>query len=63
MTTRPRVGARIRLVACTDQYTLLKRGEEGTVSYVDSLGTVFVDWDNGACLGLIPGVDVWELIE
>ncbi|MCD4556986.1 DUF4314 domain-containing protein [Schaalia sp. lx-100] len=24
---------------------------------VDSLGTIHVTWDNGSCLGLIPGVD------
>lgn len=28
-------------------------GTEGTVTYIDPFGTVFVDWDNGAMLGLL----------
>jgi hypothetical protein len=47
------VGKRVRLIACTDPYTKLKSGEEGTVDFVDDIGTVFVKWDNGSNLGLV----------
>lgn len=47
------IGKRVRLISCTDQYTNLKAGEEGTVDFIDDWGTVFVKWDNGSRLGLI----------
>lgn len=47
------VGDRVRLICCTDEYTRLAPGELGTVLYIDDAGTVFVDWDSGARLGLV----------
>lgn len=32
-------------------------GTEGTVMFVDDIGTIHVQWDTGSTLGLIPGVD------
>lgn len=49
---------RVELVSTTDEYTRLKPGLRGWVSFVDSLGTVHVNWDDGARLGMIPGEDV-----
>lgn len=46
-------GKRIRLISINDPYTNLKPGDKGTVSFVDSMGTVHVDWDNGSTLGLV----------
>jgi Domain of unknown function (DUF4314) len=60
--TTDQVGRRVRLVRCTDPYTKLAPGDEGTVSFVDSMGTVFVKWDSGSNLGLIPGEDRWEYV-
>jgi hypothetical protein len=58
-----KVGDRVRLVRCTDQYTRLEPGAEGTVSFIDDMGTVHVNWDSGARLGLIRREgDAWELI-
>jgi hypothetical protein len=37
--------------------TKLKPGDQGTVTCVDSIGTVFVDWDNGSSLGAAYGAD------
>jgi hypothetical protein len=53
-TDHPLVGKRVRLVRCTDPYTRLAPGIEGTVRVVDDLGTVHVEWDNGSRLGLCP---------
>lgn len=57
------IGKRVKLVHTSDQYTTLSSGAEGTVSFVDDAGTVFVDWDNGSSLGLIPREDVWNYLD
>ncbi len=37
----------------SDPYSRLRVGIEGTVSIVDDLGTVHVDWGDGGRLGMI----------
>lgn len=59
----PLIGKRVSLLSCSDPYTRLEPGEKGTVTFVDSLGTVFVDWDSGSGLGLVPGEDSWVVVE
>ncbi len=54
-------GQRVRLVYTSDPYSDLLAGSEGTVMFVDDLGTVHVAWDSGSTLGLIPGEDKWEV--
>lgn len=46
-------GDRVRLVACTDEYTRLEPGLLGTVDFIDDTGTVFVRWDDGHRLGMV----------
>lgn len=56
-------GDRVRLIRTSDPYTDLQPGAEGTVSMVDSLGTVHVRWDCGSSLGLIAeDGDQWVVI-
>ena len=55
-------GQRVRLVYTSDPYSDLPAGSEGTVQFVDDLGTVHVAWDSGSTLGLIPIEDWWEEI-
>ncbi|MDR1073959.1 MAG: DUF4314 domain-containing protein [Treponema sp.] len=51
-------GCRVELVSMDDPFnTKLKPGDQGTVTCVDSIGTVFVDWDNGSSLGAAYGAD------
>lgn len=38
-----------------------KAGARGIVQCVDGMGTIFVSWDNGSGLGLIPGEDVFHI--
>lgn len=57
-----RPGCRIRLLDDSDTEPGLKAGMEGEVMLVDALGTIHVTWDNGSCLGLIPGVDSYRVI-
>lgn len=51
---------RVELIFTSDPFTELRPGDEGTVSFIDGMGTVHVDWDNGSKLGLVPGEDQWR---
>ena len=57
------IGHRIRLIQTSDQYTRLTPGSEGIVEMVDDLGTIFIKWDSGSRLGLVPGADLFEFID
>mgnify|MGYP002934830779 FL=1 len=41
----------------SDSYAPVSSGTRGTVKFVDSLGTIFPEWDNGRTLGVVPGED------
>jgi hypothetical protein len=62
MTPIARKGDRVRCDTIFDSWTGVKPGTEGEVVYIDSLGTLHVRWDDGHRLGLIPGVDHYEVI-
>lgn len=55
-------GTRVRCIRLEDPYTSIPGGTEGTVSYVDDIGTIHVAWSTGSGLGLIPGVDLFEVV-
>ncbi len=46
-------GTRVELVEMRDPYTKLRPGDKGTVNFVDDIGTIHVDWDNGSSLGVV----------
>lgn len=50
-------GTRVELIEMNDPYSSLTPGEKGTVSMIDDMGTIFVDWDSGSALGVIHKVD------
>lgn len=50
-------GTRVYLNCMGDDPRPLPPGSKGTVSNVDDMGTVHVNWDNGRALGLVPGED------
>lgn len=54
-------GTRVRLCRM-DDVQAPPTGTEGTVTGVDDLGSVLVDWDNGSRLSVIYGKDVIEKI-
>jgi hypothetical protein len=56
-------GKKVELVFTDDSHTLLKPGDRGVVSFVDDTGTVFVAWEDGSNLGLIPEIDKWIYLE
>lgn len=57
------VGTRVELIHIDDPYNRkLVPGSQGTVCWVDDMGTIHVTWDCGSSLGLIPDEDVWKKI-
>ena len=51
-------GTRLELIEMDDPYNRkLVPGCRGTVTSVDSLGTIHVAWDCGSSLGIVYGVD------
>lgn len=48
---------RVELVSMSDPYSKLKPGDQGTVTLVDDIGTVFIRWDCGSGLGAVYGED------
>ena len=40
-----------------DPYAPVPAGTRGTVKFVDDMGTIFPEWDNGRSLGVVPGED------
>lgn len=59
---RTLAGRRVRLTRCTDEWTTLAPGDEGTVTFMDDAGTLHIRWDNGSRLGLVADEDRWELL-
>ena len=50
-------GTRIVLGEMSDPYAPVPPGTRGTVKFVDDMGTIHPQWDNGRTLGLIYGED------
>jgi len=49
------VGTRVSFLGFgeDDPWSKLEVGTEGTVAFVDDLGTVHVNWDDGSTLGVV----------
>ena len=60
--TDPRVGKRVRLFEMKDEQDPIEHGAEGTVIHVGG-EVINVDWDGGRSLGLIDGIDEFEIID
>lgn len=58
-----RPGTRIELDYMGDDPRPIPSGTKGTVRIVDDIGTVHCDFDNGRRLGLVPGEDVFHILE
>ena len=55
-------GTRIRLNAMDDPYAPILPGTEGEVDFVDDKGQIFMKWDNGRTLPLVPGEDSFTML-
>ena len=49
-------GCRVKLIQM-DDIQAPSAGTCGTVSYVDDIGSIHVNWDNGSTLAVVYGVD------
>ena len=58
-----RPGTRIELDYMGDDPRPIPSGTKGTVRIVDDIGTVHCDFDNGRRLGLVPGEDIFHILE
>lgn len=56
-------GTRVMLIRISDPYTNLRQGDRGTVTLVDDIGTIHVNWDCGSTLGVVFGEDECRRIE
>lgn len=50
-------GTRIELIHMNAPHAPVPASTRGAVKFVDSLGTIFPEWDNGRTLGVVPGED------
>ena len=50
------IGTEIELIYMDDTQAP-PPGTRGTVTHVDGIGQVHVNWENGSTLALVPGVD------
>ena len=56
-------GTRIEVIEMGDDPNPIPSGTKGTVEVVDDMGTIHCTFDNGRKLGLIPGVDGFQIIK
>ena len=56
-------GSRVKLIQMRDPYTDLRQGDRGTVSFVDDIGSIHVNWDRGSSLAVLFGEDQCVKIE
>lgn len=56
-------GMRVMLIRMSDPYSNLRKGNRGTVTLVDDIGTIHVNWDCGSSLGVVFGEDECRRIE
>lgn len=56
------VGTRVVLHSMDDPYAPVPPGTKGTVTYVDDMGQIGVNWDNGSGLSLVPGEDTFSKV-
>lgn len=58
---RYKAGTRIRLIRM-DDIQAPPPGTEGTVTGVDDVGSILMNWDNGSGLNIVPEEDEFEVI-
>ena len=56
------VGTRVRLVEM-DDFQAPPMGTLGTVTGLDDMGDLLMNWDTGSCLAVVYGVDKVEKVE
>lgn len=55
-------GQRVECIDMQDAQAV-PSGTQGTIQFVDDMGTIHVSWDNGQTLGLINGEDSFKIVQ
>ena len=55
-------GTKVELVRMNDDHAP-PAGTQGTVSFVDDIGTIHVRWNTGSSLGIAYGEDVCRIVK
>lgn len=58
-----KIGTKVQLVKMYDYLNPVPIGTKGTITNIDSIGTLDILWENGRTLGLIVGLDEFKIIE
>lgn len=53
-------GTRLMLIHMEDPYAPVESGTRGTVNFIDDQSQIFMNWDNGRSLALVPNVDLFR---
>ena len=56
------IGTKVKLIKMYDELSKIPIGTEGIIESIDDIGTLHMSWDNGSSLGLIVGIDEFEVI-
>ena len=57
------IGKRIMMIEMKKEPHPVPRGTMGTIKLIDGIGQIHVNWDNGRTLGVVIGVDDYQIIE
>ena len=55
-------GTRIELINMNDPFSPVAKGMRGTVDFIDDAGQIFMKWDNGRRLALVPNEDKFRIL-
>ena len=55
-------GTRLMLIYMEDPYSPVPSGTRGTVKHIDDIGQIFMKWDNGRSLPIVPDVDQFRAL-
>jgi hypothetical protein len=56
------IGKRIKLIEMVEDPHPIESGSMGTITNVGG-GVISVKWDNGRYLGVVEGVDIYEILD
>lgn len=55
-------GMRVELQYINDESTELSAGDQGTISFIDDIGQIHVNWDKGSTIALLYDEDHFVVI-
>jgi len=55
------IGTKVKLIHMEDPYPVPNE-TIGTVTHIDDIGQIHVNWGNGSTLAILPGLDIFEIL-